>query len=32
MVFKDGRYRVIELPEKLFVGPDVIYAGLPERI
>ncbi|HOY57975.1 MAG TPA: DNA topoisomerase IV subunit A [Verrucomicrobiota bacterium] len=31
MVFKDGRYRVIELPEKLFVGPDVIHAGLPER-
>ena len=31
MVFKDGRYKVIELPEKLFVGPDLIYAGLPER-
>ena len=31
MVFKDGRYRMIELPEKLFVGPDVIHAGLPER-
>lgn len=31
MVFKDGRYKVVELPEKLFVGPDLIYAGLPER-
>jgi len=30
-VFKDGRYKVVELPEKLFVGPDVVYAGLPER-
>jgi topoisomerase IV subunit A len=31
MVFKDGRYKVIELPEKLFVGPDLIYCGLPDR-
>jgi topoisomerase IV subunit A len=31
MVFKDGRYRVIELPEKLFVGPDLLYCGLPDR-
>lgn len=31
LVFKDGNYRVIELPEKLFVGPDVIYCGLPDR-
>lgn len=31
LVFRDGRYKVIELPEKLFVGPDLIYAGLPER-
>jgi topoisomerase IV subunit A len=31
MVFKDGRYRVIELPEKLFVGPDLVYCGLPDR-
>jgi hypothetical protein len=22
---------VIELPEKLFVGPDLLYAGLPDR-
>jgi len=31
LVFKDGHYQVIELPEKLFVGPDVVYCGLPER-
>ena len=31
MVFKDGHYKVTELPEKLFVGPDLYYAGLPER-
>lgn len=31
LVFKDGRYRVIELPEKLFVGPDLVYCGLPDR-
>jgi len=31
LVFRDGRYKVIELPEKLFVGPDLLYAGLPER-
>jgi topoisomerase-4 subunit A len=31
MVFKDGHYKLIELPEKLFVGPDLVYAGLPER-
>src|ERR1043166_1934141 len=31
MVFKDGHYKVIELPEKLFVGPDMVYCGLPER-
>ncbi|HWV98314.1 MAG TPA: DNA topoisomerase IV subunit A [Candidatus Acidoferrum sp.] len=31
MVFRDGHYQVVELPEKLFVGPDVFYAGLPER-
>ncbi len=31
MVFRDGHYQVVELPEKLFVGPDVVYAGLPER-
>jgi topoisomerase-4 subunit A len=31
LVFRDGHYRVIELPEKLFVGPDLIYCGVPER-
>lgn len=31
LVFKDGHYKVLELPEKLFVGPDLVYAGLPER-
>ena len=31
LVFKDGHYKVTELPEKLFVGPDLFYAGLPER-
>jgi topoisomerase IV subunit A len=31
MVFKDGHYKVVELPEKMFVGPDMIYCGLPER-
>ena len=31
LVFRDGHYKMIELPEKLFVGPDLIYAGVPER-
>jgi topoisomerase IV subunit A len=31
LVFKDGHYHVVELPEKLFVGPDLFYCGLPER-
>jgi topoisomerase-4 subunit A len=31
LVFKDGHYKMIELPEKLFVGPDVVYCGMPER-
>ena len=31
LVFKDGTYKVIGLPEKLFVGPDLVYCGLPER-
>lgn len=31
LVSKDGRYRVVELPEKLFVGPDLFYCGIPER-
>ena len=31
MVFKDGRYKVTDLPEKQFVGPDLYYCALPER-
>src|SRR5256885_12902539 len=31
LVFKDGHYQVIEMPEKLFVGPDLVYCGLPDR-
>ncbi len=31
LVFKDGHYQVVELPEKLFVGPDLLHCGLPER-
>jgi topoisomerase-4 subunit A len=31
LAFKDGHYQVVELPEKLFVGPDLVYCGLPER-
>lgn len=31
LVFKDGHYKVTELPEKLFVGPDLFYCALPER-
>jgi len=31
LVFRDGHFQVVELPEKLFAGPDLIYCGLPER-
>jgi topoisomerase-4 subunit A len=31
MVFKDGHYKVSDLEEKLFVGPDLVYCALPER-
>ena len=31
IVSRDGTYKVVELPEKMFVGPDVVYCGLPER-
>jgi topoisomerase IV subunit A len=31
LVFRDGHYQVTELPEKFFVGPDMVYCGLPER-
>jgi topoisomerase-4 subunit A len=31
MVFKDGTYKVTELPEKLFVGPGLIYCAIPDK-
>ena len=31
LVFRDGTYKVVELPEKLFVGQELFYCGLPER-
>ena len=31
LVFKDGAYKVTELPEKLFVGPELFFCGLPDR-
>jgi len=31
LVFRDGHYRMTELQEKQFIGPDLIYCGLPER-
>lgn len=31
LVFKDGHYKVIELEEKLFIGPDLLFCSLPER-
>lgn len=31
LVFKDGHYKMIELPEKLFVGPDLFFCDLPDR-
>jgi topoisomerase-4 subunit A len=31
LVFKDGTYKVSELPEKLFVGQELFFCGLPER-
>ncbi|MCU0787362.1 MAG: DNA topoisomerase IV subunit A [Verrucomicrobia bacterium] len=31
LVFKDGSYKVTDLPEKLFVGPELFHCGLPER-
>ena len=31
LVFKDGTYKVTELPEKQFVGPELFYCGLPDR-
>jgi topoisomerase-4 subunit A len=31
LVFRDGHYKVVELPEKMFVGPDLVHCALPER-
>jgi len=31
LVFKGGHYKVVELPEKMFVGPDLFYCAVPER-
>lgn len=31
IVFRDGKYRVIELTDKLFVGQDLIYCGISDR-
>ncbi len=31
LVFKDGTYKVSELPEKMFVGQELFYCGLPDR-
>lgn len=31
LVFKDGHYKLIELTEKLFVGPDLVYCATPDR-
>ncbi len=31
MVFRDGHYLVTDLQEKLFIGPDLVYAALPDR-
>ena len=31
IVFRDGHYKVIELPEKVFVGPDLVFCAIPDR-
>ncbi|HEY3914126.1 MAG TPA: DNA topoisomerase IV subunit A [Verrucomicrobiae bacterium] len=31
LVFKDGHYKVVELPEKMFVGPELVYSAVPDR-
>lgn len=31
LVFKDGHYQVVELPEKLFVGSELVYCGVYQR-
>ena len=30
-MFRDGTYKVTELEDKLFVGPELYYCGLPDR-
>jgi topoisomerase IV subunit A len=31
LVFRDGTYKVTELPEKLFIGQELFFCGLPDR-
>jgi topoisomerase-4 subunit A len=31
LVFRDGTYKVTDLPEKLFIGQELFYCGLPDR-
>jgi len=31
LVFRDGTYKMIDLPDKLFVGSEVVWCGLPDR-
>jgi topoisomerase-4 subunit A len=31
LVFRDGTYKVTELPEKLFVGQELFFCALPDR-
>jgi topoisomerase-4 subunit A len=31
LVFRDGHYKVTDLSEKMFVGPDLVYSAVPER-
>ena len=31
LVFRDGTYKVTDLPEKLFIGQELFFCGLPER-
>jgi topoisomerase IV subunit A len=31
LVFRDGHFKVTELAEKMFVGPDLVYGAVPER-
>ena len=31
LVFRDGTYKVTDLPEKLFIGQELFFCGLPDR-